>query len=60
MQTSTIVFNVAAVVALIAAFIALIDLMKHKTTTYGVVTQAPTLMPATVAPTPVPTVTPAA
>lgn len=52
MNTSTIVFNVAAVIALLGAFLALADLMKNKTVSYGV-TQAPA-MASTPTPTPTP------
>ena len=51
MNTSTIIFNVAAVVALLGAFLALADLMKNKTVSYGV-TRAPSMAPT---PTPSPT-----
>ena len=65
MKTSTLVFAVAAVLALIGMFVALADLMKHKARSYGVDTQAPavaTTSPAVVAtmlPTIRPTSTPA-
>lgn len=36
MKTSTIVFNVAAAVFLLALFIGVVDLMSNKTTSYGV------------------------
>lgn len=53
MKTSTIIFNVAAVLAIIGVFIALADLMRHKAKTFGVETQAPVAMPAAaVLPTP--------
>ena len=45
MQTSTLIFNVAAVLMLLGAFIALLDLMKHKTKAYGVTTSVPTITP---------------
>lgn len=48
MKTSTIVFNVAAVITMLGVCVALVDLMRHKTKSYGV-TEAPT-----VAPTPTP------
>jgi hypothetical protein len=50
MQTSSIIFNAAAVVALVGVFLALADLMKHKTVAYGV-TLAPTVSAVTSAPT---------
>ena len=45
MKTSTIIFNVAAVLTLLGVFIALADLARHKTVSYGV-----TSSPATTAP----------
>lgn len=45
MKTSTIIFNVAAVIAVVGAFIALADLMRHKATSYGVVTLSPATLP---------------
>lgn len=56
MNSATMVFNVAAVVACVAIFIALVDLMKHKTKTYGV-TSTPVVV-ATSSPTTAPTVAP--
>lgn len=50
MKSTTLIFNVAAVIAMIGVFIALVDLMRHKTTTYGV-TPNPTTDPV---PTPTP------
>lgn len=41
MKTSTLVFNVAAVVTLLAILYGLVDLAKHKTKSFGVVTDAP-------------------
>lgn len=56
MKTSTLVFNVAAVVTLLAILYAVVDLAKHKTKSFGVATEAPatpapvviTLMPVEV------------
>lgn len=52
MNTSAIVFNVAAVVALLGVCMAFGSLLKNKTVSYGV-TLAPSM-----APTPTPTLTP--
>lgn len=52
MNTSAVVFNIAAVIALLGVCMALSSLLKNKTVSYGV-TQAPTM-----APTPTPTPTP--
>lgn len=41
MKTSTLMFNIAAIVALLGIFIGIVDLMKHKTKSYGVATVAP-------------------
>ena len=46
MKTSTIIFNVAAVITLVGIFIALVDLMKNKTHSYGI-TPSPTVVPTT-------------
>lgn len=45
MKTSTIIFNFAAVVVCFAVLLAVVDLMRHKTMTYGVTPQ-PTKAPA--------------
>lgn len=50
MKQSTIVFNIAAVVAVVGLFIAFSDLLRHKTTSYGVVTKAPVEVSVTVQP----------
>jgi hypothetical protein len=42
-------FNIAAIVTLVGVFIALTDLMRHKTRSYGIATNAPVVL--TVAPT---------
>lgn len=52
MKSTTLIFNVAGIIAVIGVIIGLVDLMRHKTTTYGV-TPNPTTNP-------VPTPTPAA
>lgn len=50
MKTSTIIFNVAAVVTLIGLFIALADLMRHKAKSKPGVTLAPVTVVATLPP----------
>lgn len=54
MKTSTLIFNIAAVIVVLAAFVALVDLMKNKTVSYGI-TATPVV---TMQPTPVVTVVP--
>lgn len=56
MKTSTLMFNIAAVVAVLGIFIGVVDMMKHKTKSYGVATQAPMVF-TTAAPVAVPVVT---
>lgn len=62
MKTSTIIFNAAGIITLLAVLCAVVSLAQNKTTSYGL-TPAPTMPPAVVSTAPIilqPTMAPAA
>lgn len=50
MKTSTLIFNVAGIIAVLAIFIGVVDLMKHRPKPRMFVTSAPPLMLTTAPP----------